>query len=49
MNNIYKQKAKKYKYKYLKLKKEYIGGDDNNYTIQKYVVQTSQKNIWIEP
>jgi hypothetical protein len=48
MNSIYEQKAKKYKYKYLKLKKEYIGGDDN-YTIQKYVVQTSQKNIWIDP
>jgi serine/threonine protein kinase len=25
MNDIYKQKAKKYKYKYLKLKKEYLG------------------------
>jgi hypothetical protein len=26
MNDIYKQKAKKYKYKYLKLKNDYIGG-----------------------
>ena len=29
MNDIYKQKAKKYKYKYLKLKKEYIGTGGN--------------------
>ena len=30
MIDIYKQKAKKYKYKYLKLKRQYIGGGENN-------------------
>jgi hypothetical protein len=54
MNDIYKQKAKKYKYKYLKLKKEYIGaGADNNnklynlkFSIKKYANQHSTTQKW---
>jgi hypothetical protein len=52
MNDIYEKKAKKYKYKYLKLKKIFIGGEDDQkfnqkFTIVKYATQTSKKNEWL--
>jgi len=48
MNDIYEQKAKKYKYKYLKLKREYIGGGDDENTETKYLFQCSYSKTWIE-
>jgi hypothetical protein len=52
MNDIYEKKAKKYKYKYLKLKKIFIGGEDDQkfnqkFTIVKYAIQGLKKNEWL--
>ena len=48
MNDIYKQKAKKYKYKYIKLKKKIKEIEGGQKSIQKYVVQGLKKNEWID-
>ena len=48
MNDIYKQKAKKYKYKYIKLKKKIEEIEGGQISLQKYVVQGLKNNEWID-